>query len=663
MEIHEYLGIRDSILNISITPNRPDCLGIIGISREIAAITGRPLKKHPSSPGSCDDRDIAKMISIENEMPSLCKRYTARIVEGVTVRPSPLWLKKRLEIHGIRAINNLVDITNYVMLEFGQPLHAFDYDLLDKRRIVVRFAEDGESIETLDGIIRALTKEVPVIADGTGPVALAGIMGGNRTEIGEETQRVLLECAFFDPASIRRASRRLGLSSESSYRFERGVNIEGIGPVIDRAAEMISEIADGRVICGCVDVYPDKYVPPKIEVNTDRINSLLGTDIKEASIKQILKRLGIELKTSRKKGVFIALPPAYRLDIEREADLIEEVARLTSYENIPSTLPKARISPVEKGRMLEVNDTAREILSDYGFFEVINYSFVAQSTFNIADIDKTEAISLLNPLSEEQTVLRGYLFPSLLETLKYNINRENRDIRIFEIGRTFEPDDRLPVEREHIAGLIYGHRYGLSWNQPKDPVDFYDIKGSVEHLLDRLKISNASFDRSKDIPFLHPGKSARLFLDNDEAGFIGEVHPATLKALDIEESAYIFEVSADIFSRYYMPFGKYKAIPKYPAIKRDISFITDRTIEYKKIPQYIRSLDAKIIEDVELFDVYCGRNIVKEKVSMAIRITYRSIERTLTDEEVSRFHSRILRELTDHFKIEIRDVESNTVKL
>jgi phenylalanyl-tRNA synthetase beta chain len=546
------------------------------------------------------------------------------------------------------------------MLEYGQPLHAFDYDLLEKKRIVIRFAEDGESIETLDGTRRTLSKDIPVIADGTDPVALAGIMGGKRAEIREKTQRVLLECAFFDPASIRRASRRLGLSSESSYRFERGVNIEGIGSVIDRAAGMLTELAEGRVVGGCVDVYTNKYVPPQIEVNAGRINSLLGTDIKEGAIKRILKKLGVELKTSRKKGVFIALPPPYRLDIEREVDIIEEVARLTSYENIPSTLPKARISPVEKGKAREINDTTREILTEHGFFEVINYSFVSQSTFNLAGKDRAEAISLLNPLSEEQTLLRGYLFPSLLETLKYNINRENRDIRIFEIGRTFKPDNRLPVEGEFIAGLIYGQRYGLSWNQPRNPVDFYDIKGAVEYLLDGLKISNASFDGSKDIPFLHPGKSARLFLGKDEAGFVGEVHPATLEALDIEEPAYIFEVSAGILSKYYSPFGRYKAIPKYPAIKRDISFIVDRTIEYENIPRHIKSLDAKIIEDVELFDVYSGRNIIEGKVSMAIRITYRSMERTLIYDEVSCLHTRILKELTDHFKIEIRATEPRT---
>ncbi|MFQ5585593.1 MAG: phenylalanine--tRNA ligase subunit beta [Thermodesulfobacteriota bacterium] len=658
MDITDYLGLKDYIFDIGVTPNRSDCLGIIGIAREVAAVTGKPLRKGRIHLKGGKGKGIEKRISIGVDIPSFCRRYRARMIEGVTIGPSPLWLEKRLALHGVRAVNNIVDVTNYVMLEYSQPLHAFDHELIEGRRIVVRNAKAGESIETIDGSNVPLGKGIPVIADGAGPVALAGIMGGKRTEIGETTRNILLECAFFEPTVVRRASRSVGISSESSYRFERGVDIEAIGVAIDRAAKMILEMGGGTLVEGAIDIYPEKYKPARIPLSRERVNALLGTDLTMSAIKGALKRLGIATRSGRKKGTFIAEPPANRLDIVREADLIEEVARLTSYDNIPSTMPKGAIAPVRRERHREVKSTAREILTNLGLFEVINYSFIGEDASRLAGSGEEDSLRLLNPLSEEQTLLRKNLFPSLLKNLRYNLNRENRDVKIFEIGKAFTCKENQSREREYVGALLFGERYGMNWSQPKGLVDFYDIKGVLESLMEGLHIDGVRFGMSEDTSFLHPGKSAALFLGEDGAGFVGAVHPTILESLDIEGETYVFELSLDVVVSHSKPFMRHGSVPRYPAVKRDISFVVDRDIAYEAIASYIMGIDEIIIEDVELFDVYCGKNIPAGKVSMAIRVTYRSGEGTLTDGEVTLLHDRIVNGLNDRFKLEIRGVEA-----
>jgi len=654
MELGDYLGLKDVIFDIGVTPNRSDCFGILGIARDIAAITGKALKKRTTSLPKGGGSRIKDLISIENEAPSFCRRYSARMIEGVAVVPSPLWLERRLALHGIRAVNNIVDVTNYVMLKYSQPLHAFDYDLIDGRKITVRTGGEGDSIETIDGSKAPISSDIPVIADDAGPVAIAGVMGGKRSEISETTRHILLECAFFNASTVRMVSKSLGIASESSFRFERGVDIEAVNLVIDRAAELILELGGGTLADGVIDIYPDRYKPVQITLSRERVNALLGTSLTMTTIKEALESVGITTKSAKKGEALIAEPPSYRPDIGMEADLIEEIARLTSYANIPSTIPKGAITPSTIGRPRKVKGVAREILTNLGLYEVINYSFVGEDAARVDGSESGSGIRLLNPLSEEQVLLRSRIFPSLLGNLRYNLNRETRNVRIFEIGRTFTAQDSQNRESESISALLYGERYGTNWSHPRGTVDFYDIKGLLESLLEGLLVESVSFKRAEGAPFLHPGRSAVIVLGGEEAGFIGEVHPTTLDDFDIEGEAFIFELSLDILAQHSKPFVHHGSVPRYPAVKRDISFLVDRTIDYDAISSYIMGIDEIIIEDVELFDVYCGGNIPADKVSMAIRVVYRSKEETLTDGKVNQLHSTIVNELSDQFKLEVR---------
>ncbi|MCP3678687.1 MAG: phenylalanine--tRNA ligase subunit beta, partial [Deltaproteobacteria bacterium] len=405
MDLSDYLGLKDYIFDIGVTPNRSDCFGILGIARDIAAITGRPLLKRPIRLTEVRNRKVEELVSVEVELPSFCTRYSARVIEGVTIGPSPLWLERRLALHGIRAVNNIVDVTNYVMLEYSQPLHAFDYDLIEGHRIAVRPGGEGESIETIDGSKVPLSKDIPVIADGAGPVAIAGVMGGKRSEIAESTRNILLECAFFKPSTVRMVSRSLGIASESSFRFERGVDVEAISIAMDRAVEMIQKFGGGTLVKGTVDLYPERYKPAQIMLSREGVNTLLGTALTMTTIKGALKRLGIATRSARKRGTLVVEPPSYRPDIGIEADLIEEVARLTSYENIPSTLPKGAIAPSRRERPREVKRVVREILTNFGLYEVINYSFVGEDSARVDGSESGSGIRLINPLSEEQVLL------------------------------------------------------------------------------------------------------------------------------------------------------------------------------------------------------------------------------------------------------------------
>ncbi|MFQ5330232.1 MAG: phenylalanine--tRNA ligase subunit beta, partial [Thermodesulfobacteriota bacterium] len=416
-ELGDYLGLKDFIFDIGVTPNRSDCFGILGIARDIAAITGKKLKKRTASLPDPGNLNIAELISVENAAPSFCGRYSAMMIEGVTVGPSPLWLSRRLALHGIRAVNNVVDVTNYVMLEYSQPLHAFDYDLIEGRKITVRTGGEGDSIETIDGSKAPITSDIPVIADDAGPVAIAGVMGGKRSEISEATRNILIECAFFNAGTVRMVSKSLGIASESSFRFERGVDIEAVNVVINRAAELILKVGGGTLANGAIDIYPERYKLVQIALSQERVNALLGTALTMTTIKESLNSVGIATKSAKEGESIIAEPPSYRPDIGMEADLIEEVARLTSYENIPSTLPKGAITPYTIGRPRKIKGVAREILTNLGLYEVINYSFVGEDAARVDGSESGSGIRLLNPLSEEQVLLRSHLFPSLLGNL------------------------------------------------------------------------------------------------------------------------------------------------------------------------------------------------------------------------------------------------------
>lgn len=658
----EATGLNDFIFNINVTPNRPDCLSIIGIAREIAAITGATVRSQKSGVRSKNAKrktQHTKLPYVSIAEPSLCRRYAAQIIENVQIGPSPVWLKQRLEFLGFRAINNVVDATNYVMLEYGHPLHAFDYDLISGKQIVVRMAKENERLQTLDGIDRALTRDMLVIADKERPVALAGIMGGKGSEIRETTKNILLESAYFDPACVRRTSKALGISTESSYRFERGADIEGVAKALDRAARMIAALAGGNIADGAVDKYPRPHKPAAIKVRLSRINKLLGIDIKKKEVEDCLKRLSIACKAtgSRQQTAWNVIPPAFRVDLLKEIDIIEEIARLYGYENIPAILPAAGLSTRKtKGADL-LREKARDILINNGFLEAVNYSFLSPKFFEITTPDIKSGLALINPLTDEQSVMRQSLIPCLLQTLQYNLNYNNRDIKIFEIGKIFIPKGKETEERELVSGLISGLRYGEAWNTGREAADFYDIKGAAEQVLTGLGIDRYAFIPRGDIPFLHPGKAAVIEVSNRRLGIIGEIHPDAMQRLDIKQPVHIFELGMNAILIASHRKKRYASLPTYPTIVRDAAMIIDKEISFQEVYHFVKALDMKLLEEVNVFDVYYGEHIPKDKVSIALRFLYRSPDRTLTDEEVNSAHLAILKGLKDKFGIEIRGEE------
>ena len=658
----EAMGLNDIILNINVTPNRPDCLSILGIAREVAAITRCKMhevrwkrsevggKKQPQTSN-------LKPPSVSIDESSLCRRYSARVVENIKVGPSPNWLKQRLESHGFRSINNVVDVTNYVMIEYGHPLHAFDSDLVDGKQIVVRMAHEHESIQTLDNITRKLTKDMLVICDKEKPIALAGVMGGKESEIQDTTKNIFLESAYFDPSCVRRTSKALGISTDSSYRFERGADIEGVTRALDRAAQMIVELAGGDMAKGMIDKYPRPYKPITIKVRLSRINKILGLNINKKEVEDCLKRLGIDFKPVRvQKGegaVWNVIPPSFRVDILKEVDIIEEIARLYGYEKIPTILPLARLSTAKKTGVDMIREKVRDILTNNGFLEAINYSFVSPKVFEIAP-EINNGLRLINPLTEEQSIMRRSLISSLLETMRYNVNHNNSDIKLFEIGRIFIPKGKETEEREMVSGIISGLRYGEAWSVRRDAVDFYDIKGVVEQILTGLGVANYTFTAKADILFLHPGKGGVFEVNGKPIGMTGEAHPDTLQSLDIKQPAYIFELDLQAIMTVMSSQKGYRPIPKYPMIIRDAAMIVNREIPFQELYDAVKGAGIKLLEKVDIFDVYYGENIPEGKLSIALRFVYRSSERTLTDNEVNNVHVIILDNLKNRFGVEIR---------
>lgn len=641
----------DFIFEAGVTPNRADLLSIKGMAREAAAITGAVFhdKDFPVDEG---EAAVTGFASVEIAPGAPCRRYTAKVIEGVTIGPSPEDIRQRLEAHGIRSINNVVDVTNLVLLETGQPLHAFDLAKLNGRKIIVRPAAHGEKIVTIEGRERALEESMMVVADSERPVAVAGVMGGKETEVTEATTTVLLESAWFDPSSVRRTSRKLGLSSDSSFRFERGVDMEGVERALEMAAHLINKLAGGWVARGTLEVYPVKQHVYPIDFRVRRAQELIGAPASEEEILEIFRKLKIIAKKAG-AGVFSATPPSYRVDLKNETDLVEEVARIYGYNKIPTTLPVARLIPGSPGRLSAIRRQAKSLLRASGFMEVINYSFVSRDSFSVTGPEGKKGVSLLNPLTEEQSVMRDSLLPSLLENLKYNLARKTEEVRIFEFAPVFSGNGKLPSEKWKVSGLIYGQRFEPGWSFPRDWVDFYDIKGAVERLLEDIGIEKAEFVAAVH-QLLHPGKTAHLKAGGKIAGVLGELHPDFWERYGLRKPAYLFELDIDTLMDLFGRAKKYRQLPRFPESARDVAFVIDEGAPFGELLRTVQKLDTKLIDKVELFDVYYGGNIPQGKRSLAIRVTYRSMERTLTAQEVEDIHSRVVKELTDRFKAEIR---------
>jgi len=641
----------DHMFEAGVTPNRADLLSIKGMAREAAAISAAVFcdKDFPVDVGA-DAVDAFASVEIADGAP--CRRYAARVIEGVAIGPSPEHIRQRLEAHGIRSINNVVDVTNLVLLATGQPMHAFDLAKLEGKKIVVRQASSGEKITTIDSRVRELDESMLVIADSARPVAVAGVMGGRETEVTDSTATVLLESAWFDPSSVRRTSRKLGLSSDSSFRFERGVDIDGVLKALDMAAHLINKLAGGRVARGVIDVYPVKFQPHHIDFRVKRAVDILGANVSAEEILGIFRKLRISADSTQ-SGMIRALAPSYRMDLRTETDLIEEVARVYGYGNIPTTLPVARLIPGQPGRLSSIRRRTKALLAASGFTEVINYSFVSKDSFLVSGPAGKEGVTLMNPLTEEQSVMRDSLVPSLLDNLKYNLARKNEEVRIFEFAPVFFASERLPEERWRVSGLLYGQRFTPNWSFQKDWVDFFDAKGAVEKLLESLGIERAEFEPAEH-PVLHPGKSALLKAGGSAAGFVGELHPELWEKYGLKKPAYLFELDVDTLIDSYGRPKKYSQLPKFPESARDIAFVVDEAAPFAEILRAIEQIDTKLIEKVELFDVYYGGNVPQGSRSLAVRVTYRAMDRTLTAQEVDDIHSRAVKELTGRFKAQIR---------
>jgi phenylalanyl-tRNA synthetase beta chain len=658
VDLGEAMGSKDTILDISITPNRPDCLCVIGVAREIAALTHQKVKVPLLS---LYDRgeEIHQKTSVMILDQDLCPRYVARMIENVKIGPSPHWMSNRLEKVGVRSINNVVDVTNYVMMECGQPLHAFDFELLEKGRIVVRRAKEGEEFVTLDGVKRTLDGEMLMICDGVKPVAIAGVMGGLNSEIKEDTRRVLLESAYFNPEGNRRTSKRLGLETEAAYRFGRGIDYGGCLSAANRATQLIQELTGGKVVEGVVDVYPTPIKPSPIRLSVRKIHQVLGTEVSAEQVGNYLEDLELEVQ-GEDEDVLVVTPPSFRGDLEREIDLIEEVARLDGYERIPITIPKGSPSSEERSKEFIAERKVIDTLINHGYHEVVTYSFTSPASWDTIglppDDPRRKHLRILNPLTEDFSVMRTTLIPGLLETAQYNISRKNSNLKFFELKKVFIPQERerLPEEIKFLVGLAMGFDRDPHWAFSPRPVDFYDIKGCVEDLLDALQIKRAKFNKAEDIPYLHPGKASKVVLDQEVLGVIGEVHPQVLGHYEIHGKAYLFEMDFSKMVKWAGEERRFQSLPKFPVVYRDLSVVVDRALEAEKVMEAIRAFQQPFVEEITLFDIYQGPPIPEGGKGISYRIRYQANDRTLTDEEVNQYHEKILTRLREVFQFELR---------
>ena len=654
------LALSDTVFEIEITPNRPDCLSVIGVAREIAAIQKVGLT-YPDFNLVDKGNTISERTSIKIEAPDHCPRYVARLLEDITIKASPFWLQERLLSIGQRPINNIVDVTNFVLMETGQPLHAFDFDFLAENRIVVRTADKGETFVTLDQKERVLDPEMLMICDGQKAVAVGGVMGGLNSEIEDSTTRVLLESAYFNPISIRRTSKRLGLSTDASHRFERGVDPAGQIAAANRAAKLMVDLSSGRLISGLIDEYPNPRSLKRLKLSVKKTNRLLGTQVQGKEIANLLKSIEftVEKKGSKKDGDFLTVtPPSFRVDISRPEDLMEEVARLSGYNNIPTTFPLMPATGRPFHKEIEVRARIGRLMAGFGFRETNNYSFMHQQTADRlrlkTDDPRRQRVDILNPLAEDQAAMRTSLVPGLLETVHYNFSQQIKNLKIFEIGKIFineNPRD-LPSEPEILAGLWTGSRYAASWHDPAADCDFYDIKGVVEGLLNALQIDGIQFTRlpENECDYTRTGHTAQILSSGTRLGLVGEIHPEVLANYDLKQPAFLFELHFDHLVPLIKDTTQSMLIPKFPAIFRDITIIVNNDIETQKIVAEGHNRAEALVESFSLLDVFEGKPIAEGKKSVSLRVTYRSPYKTLQDEDVTPIHQSIADRLVKAFK-------------
>ena len=661
------LKLDDVVFEIDLTPNRPDCLSLIGVAREIGAFTeprnkvSLPDVTFPEA--QMDSRDISDFITVEIEDPQLCPRYTAGMLFDVAVGPSPLWLKQRLEAVGLSSVNNVVDITNFVMMETGQPLHAFDYDNIAKNKIIVRTAGkagDGPlEFTTLDSKVHRLDPEMLMICDGEKPVGIAGVMGGENSEITDATTRVLVESAYFNPVSIRRTAKRTGVSSDASHRFERGVDPEGTMFALKRAVVLMAQLCSATITKGIIDENPVKAQPVTIDLSPEALNVRLGTLFSPDEIAQILASVAFGVN-KKDNGVLQVCVPSFRVDVARPEDLSEEVARLWGYNKIETSYPlvKAQGRPLT-GRLV-LRSKIREVMTGFGFCEAINYNFIRKDAcerMGIGDPDKrTRMVEILNPISDQMAVLRTSIVPGLLESMARNTAQQVDTLQLFELGKIFydKAPGEQPEEVEVIGGLITGYRWDQTWYSKKEAVDFFDLKGVVQGLLDSLQISDILYEKidAAICPYFEPGYGARVVKGGLVLGTLGKIASDVGAAFGVKQDAYLFDLDMDSLEKALPQAIQAVGLPKFPSISRDMTFIVSKRVEVGAMMDTISSFAQKqgLIENYFLFDVFEGRSIGEDKKSLSFRIVYRSASKTLTEKNIKKIHDQLSQKLINDFK-------------
>lgn len=633
-DIASAIGCNDTCVEFEITPNRPDCLSVLGLAREAAVTFGKELKMHTPQVKGCGG-DIHDYLSVEVRNPQLCPRYTAKVVKNVKIGPSPRWMRERLRASGVRPIDNIVDITNYVMLEYGQPMHAFDIEYVKDHKIIVRNAVSGETIQTLDGVDRTLSEDMLVIADSEKASAVAGVMGGEHSGINENTHTVVFESACFKGSSVRITAKKLGMRTESSGRFEKGLDAQNCLPAVMRACELVELLGAGEVVDGVIDVDNTNYQPTRIHLDADWTNRFLGTDIPKEQMVKILTDLQFQMEGDE------IIVPSFRSDVEHKADIAEEIARFYGYNNIPTTIAKG--SP--EGGYNEYQKFERVVNQNMlaqGMYEIMTYSFVSPKQYDKIrlpkDDPKRQSVVIRNPLGEDTSIMRTNAIPSMMDILSKNYNNRNGAVSLYEIGNEY-----IPVEGEllpdEVPNLVLG-MYG-------DDKDFFTLKGVVENLLDTLAIREYDVDAKSDDPTFHPGRCAVLSKDGEEFGIIGEVHPLVCANYGINTRVYVDKLKLRKLFAMMDTQRSYVPMPKFPASTRDLALLCDDALPVMTMEKAIKAAAGKILEKIELFDVYKGSQIAQGKKSVAFNISMRASDRTLTDEEVNGAMSKILKALEE----------------
>lgn len=649
-DIIPVLGADETVIDFELTSNRADCFSILGLARE-AAITmhGKFNKPQVSVKEECNEK-AADLIDVEVQATDLCPRYAARVVKDVKIGPSPKWMKERLQAAGVRSINNIVDITNYVMLEYGQPMHAFDKRTIRGNKIIVRRAADGEKITTLDEQERTLDSSMLVIADAEGSTAIAGVMGGLNSEIETDTTEIVFESAIFDAVTVRRGAKKVGLRTESSLRFEKGLDTVVCLEALDRAAQLVEELGAGKVCKGVIDCSTGEKVMPQIKCSVEGINTFIGISATQEEMEKIL--IDLECTPCFDKGYVI--PPSFRGDLICDADIAEEIARFYGYNKIESRLLNGCATTLgSRNRTQKIQDRMRKQMTGMGYNEMLTFSFISPSVFDKLNLPKDcklrDTVTIQNPLGEDYSIMRTTMMPSFLESIANNYAHRVEEAALFEIAYVYIKTDKYPQELpEHREMLTFG-KYA-----PNGNADFFEFKGDVEALLDSLKIAKYEFEPEKEIAFMHPGRTARLFVNGKDAGIFGQIHPTVAKKWECPANTFVAMFRTDVLMANVTDIPKNKELPKFPAVTRDIAVVLDADVPAGHVEKLIRQRGGKALESCTLFDCYIGAQVPEGKKSLAYALSFRDATKTLTDEDVSKFMKKILNGLEMQFGASLR---------